>query len=719
MDVLSTIQDAQLYINWSKSEILIKEITYLGHLITPDGIKPLNEKVKSIQKWDVPEHIYQIRSFIGAVSYYRRFIHNFAHWAKPLTDLTKDDDSRPKVQAKMVTMAKWGRTTSTRALRPGEWTDECQKSFDHLRTSLISEPVLKLPNQDLAYEMFTDASKVAVGAVLMQRYGEELHPVAYYSQKLTSTEINYPVHELELLAIFKSLKHRRHYLINQECLIYTDHKPLTFLLTQETLSPRQQRWITFLSDFKVDIIAIPGAKNVVADALSRYPYHHIKALTESAETIKAQLPKVRNDQASLNMSWVYAMSGFDEVSSYVPYQLGQDPARMTEYYNMQDGDFSKLVDVRDSLIKAYPLDPFASSIIANSKLQGYVPYRYLYEDEMIFYLDSNHHKLLYVPECAQAPPKYQVTEFPVAGDEQRVSVTLREELIREAHELSGHLGYIKTYFSLRKFYYWPRMHKHCNDFVRSCPLCQANKTSTMPKLGHSKSTEIPDGRWETVSMDWITGLPETASGFDSILVIIDFVSKRAHFIPTHDNSTSADTANIFFNEIFRHHGLPLKIISDRDRRFTSGFWKTLTRILGTHLAMSTPYHPQTDGATEALNKTLAAMLRSYTGNNYYDWDKYLIAAEFAYNNSVHSTTAHTPFELDTGRNPIDALSKSYLESIKRNVESASFKFDAQATDLFKLWQDKMSTAKANLEDSQHYMRERYDKDHVQGSFSTG
>ena len=282
MAVLSTMQEAQFYVNWAKSEILTKEITYLGHLITPDGVKPLKEKVKAIEEWEVPENIYQVRSFLGAVGYYRKFIHNFSKWAKPLSNLTKDDNSRTSVQTKNITMTKWGRTVKTKALKSGEWTDECNVAFNHLKQALISAPVLKLPNPELGYEMFTDASKQAVGAVLMQRYDGKLHPVAYYSQKLTSTEVNYPVHEFELLAIFKALKHWRHYLINNETLIYTDHKPLTHLMTQETLSPRQQRWITYLADYKVDILAVEGTKNVVADALSRYPYSHSKALTESA-----------------------------------------------------------------------------------------------------------------------------------------------------------------------------------------------------------------------------------------------------------------------------------------------------------------------------------------------------------------------------------------------------------------------------------------------------
>lgn len=702
-NVLQAIQEAKLRVNWAKSEFLLKEIKYLGHSISADGIAPLREKVKTVEDWPVPDNIYQIRSFLGAVGYYRKFIHNFSKWAQPLSDLTRDDPTRESINDKMVTMTKWGRNVRTKKLKPGEWTDECQRSFEHLKSALVSAPVLKIFDPDRSCEVMTDASSAAVGAVLMQRDDEDkLHPIAYFSQKLSSTEVNYPVHELELLAIFKALKHWRHYLINNETLVYTDHKPLKHLMDQSSLSLRQQRWITFLSDFKVEIIAVEGTKNIVADCLSRYAYAS-EALTEASVVIKGHLPAVMTEQnrdEHSRMSWVYSIMGFDQITCYAPYEEPCD-AFWKPYARSSVGDEEPSlqdnpVHIKESLLEAYKSDTFCQRILSGVFEQ--MPHRYGERDGLVYYIDDDKREVLYIPPNAQASPRYQVTEHPVEGDEVRISVTLREELIREVHEGSGHGGVAKVYNSLRRYCYWPRMHKNVHNFIRGCHKCQSNKSPNRTVSSKLKGLQLPNRRWETVSMDWITRLPKTKSGFDSILVVVDYLSKRAHFIPTKDSSTSNDTARLFYDHVFRHHGMPSRIISDRDHRLTSGFWKTLTRLVGTHLAMSTPYHPQTDGATEVLNKTVAAMLRIFTENAYYDWDEYLTAAEFAYNNSLHRSTGYTPFELDTGQDPLDPISKSFSDLLRPD-ELKYPEFDKEAEALLSDWRDKIVFAKANLEDA--------------------
>ena len=367
-----------------------------------------------------------------------------------------------------------------------------------------------------------------------------------------------------------------------------------------------------------------------------------------------------------------------------------------------------------SLKQAYVNDDLAKKVL--SGVFKDTPYRYSAVDGLVYYRDSDDRQLLYVPACAQTVPKYQVSEHPVEGDDVRISVTLREELIGEAHEVAGHAGISKVFASLRRYYYWPRLFKHVTSFVRGCTSCQANKYANRTVPGKLKSLQLPHRRWETVSMDWVTGLPQTKSGFDSILVVIDYFSKRAHFIPTTDNSTSADTSNLFYHNIFRHHGLPSRIISDRDRRLTSNFWKTLTKLVGTNLAMSTPYHSQTDGATEILNKTLAAMLRMYTEHSYHDWDDYLTAAEFAYNNSLHRTTGFTPFELDTGQDPLDPISKSFADAVLPDAfrTDTEVNYSAEAESLLMEWRDKLTLAKSNLEDAQNY-EATHSKSSAQGS----
>jgi hypothetical protein len=161
----------------------------------------------------------------------------------------------------------------------------------------------------------------------------------------------------------------------------------------------------------------------------------------------------------------------------------------------------------------------------------------------------------------------------------------------------------------------------------------------------------PGKRWEEVTMDFIVQLPLTRQGHDAIVVFVDRLSKRAHCQPMHTSATAPEVAKIFFTTIFRNHGLPKVIVSDRDPKFTSKFWQSVFKHLGTKTAMSTAFHPQTDGQTERMNRTLEEMLRIYTSYKQDNWDEYLPAAEFAYNNSKQASTGYTPFELDHGQHP--------------------------------------------------------------------
>ena len=157
-------------------------------------------------------------------------------------------------------------------------------------------------------------------------------------------------------------------------------------------------------------------------------------------------------------------------------------------------------------------------------------------------------------------------------------------------------------------------------------------------------------------MDFVVQLPVTRKGFDAIVVFVDRLTKRSIFCPTNTTITAPEVAKIFFKHVFCHHGLPKVIVSDRDAKFTSHFWRTLFKQLGTKLSMSTAFHPQTDGQTERMNRTMEEMLRAYVSYNQDNWDEYLPAVEFAYNNSKQLSTGHTPFELDCDQHPLTSAS---------------------------------------------------------------
>ena len=210
----------------------------------------------------------------------------------------------------------------------------------------------------------------------------------------------------------------------------------------------------------------------------------------------------------------------------------------------------------------------------------------------------------------------------------------------------------KTGQQISRHYWWPRWGKDVRDYCQQCPECQANKPRTIRLNPPPDKIPFPPYPWYTISMDFITSLPMTRRRKDAIMVVVDYYTKMGHFIPTTTTATASQTARLFFDRICCLHGLPLKIISDRDSKFASDFWQTLMDCWGTEAAMSTAFHPQTDGQTERLNRTLEQMLRIYISPDMHDWDEWLMPCEFAYNNAIHKATGYSPFQLAYGRHPV-------------------------------------------------------------------
>ncbi|CAI7737760.1 unnamed protein product [Closterium sp. NIES-53] len=228
---------------------------------------------------------------------------------------------------------------------------------------------------------------------------------------------------------------------------------------------------------------------------------------------------------------------------------------------------------------------------------------------------------------------------------------LRQLLLEEYHDVlyAGHFGSNKTLAGIAKHYYWPHMADDVQKFVTSCDTCQRMKSSKQKKAGLLQPLPVPEQTWQVVSLDFITGSPPTKAGYDAILVVIDKFSKKGHFIPTHTTARTEETAQLFFRYVISQHGIPTTLISDRDPKFTSNFWKELMSLMGTKLTMSSAYHPQTDGQTERLNQIVEQLLRAACKDDISKWDAHLPVLEFAYNNA---TTRQTPFFLCYGRNPL-------------------------------------------------------------------
>ncbi|KAL2231083.1 UNVERIFIED_CONTAM: Transposon Ty3-I Gag-Pol polyprotein [Sesamum indicum] len=195
------------------------------------------------------------------------------------------------------------------------------------------------------------------------------------------------------------------------------------------------------------------------------------------------------------------------------------------------------------------------------------------------------------------------------------------------------------------------MRRDVEKFVGKCIVCHKAKSKLNPH-GLYMPLPIPGVPWEDISMDFVLGLPRSKRGRDSIFVVVDRFSKMAHFIACHKVDDASNIANLFFQEIVRLHGMPRTIVSDRDAKFLSYFWKTLWGKLGTKLLFSTACHPQTDGQIEVVNRTLSTLLRTIVKKNLRSWEECLPHVEFAYNRAIHSTTKFSPFQIVYGFNPL-------------------------------------------------------------------
>jgi hypothetical protein len=188
---------------------------------------------------------------------------------------------------------------------------------------------------------------------------------------------------------------------------------------------------------------------------------------------------------------------------------------------------------------------------------------------------------------------------------------------------TGHPGYQKMITTTRKQFYWPRLKMDIDDYLAKCIECQQLKAEHRHPVRFLQPLPIPKWKWETISMDFITGLPKSAKQNDVIMVVVDKLSKSAHFVPIKSTCKAIYTVNIFMKEIFRLHGMPRDIISDRDTKFTSSFWKSLMVGFETKLLFSTAYHPQTDQQTQRVNQILEDMLKMHVMHHPKKWEDYL------------------------------------------------------------------------------------------------
>ena len=595
--ILKRLQESGLYAKLSKCEFEVQKTTFLGHVISNQGISMDPDKVKSILEWPIPTTVKEVQSFIGLCNYYRRFIPNFAKIAKPLHNLTRKDIKY-------------------------EWTEECSVAFETLKKLFTIEPILAHADPELPFIVETDASNFAIGAVLSQRNKDtnELHPICYYSRGLSKSERNYPIYDKELLAVKCALQEWRHYLegSKHQFTIFTDHKNRTFPRKPELLSQRQIRWNLFLSRFDYKLQYRPGKEGGKPDAFSRRPDYEDKEIEDEEDSTPC-----------------FAIMDLDN-NSYpsIQGQLKEELIKNTK----EDKFIQELISVKKGVSTT------------NNKYKSKMKDFELEEDGLLLYKG-----LIFVPN------------------------KMKDIIIGIHHDnpVQGHFGILKTKEVISRNFVWFRMTDDIVKYIASCKICCQAKDDRHKPYGLLQPLPTPKRPWSYVSMDFITDLPKSRDK-SVIMVIVDRLTKMAHFIPFRNLPTAVIAADVFFREIFRLHGLPDDIVSDRGSQFTSEFWTRLCSLLDIRQNLSTAHHPQTDGQTERVNGILEQFLRCYINKRKNNWMDILPYAEFAYNNTLQQSTNQTPFFSNYGFNPkfnpvIPADSRrtstiDHVEQIRKNMQ---------------------------------------------------
>ena len=631
--VLDLLRKHKLYAKLSKCDFNQAELRFLGHIVGAPGVRVDPGKTALLDNWPVPKDVNDLRSFLGMANYFRRFVKDYAKMSVPLVSL-------------LSTKRVW------------KWDAGCQEAFERIRHDLTHSPVLALPDFDKPFVVECDASDFAVGAVLFQ----EGKPVAYEGKKLSGAERNYPTHDRELLAVIHALRQWRCYLEGLRFTVVTDHNPLTWLQTQRTLSRRQARWSEYLQQFDFAWKYQPGKANTAADGASRCPglmsivevRHSLCAVSQKymavltrrqAKTHRLLVPAAglpvqadqnagqRDAQGAVQRPRTLLEAAAERQRSLDATAAAGQPRTVARKRTPDDspgrapaavgpGD-PELTPFETEVSAGYAVDPWFT-VAANTAQLTHARGLWWRNDALV------------VPDVG----------------------TLRQQVLYECHDAvySGHWGITKTLEAIERAFWWPRLRQSVERYVGLCSTCQRDKASNQKPGGLLQPLPIPGRRWEEVSMDFITQLPKTRHGHTAIVVFVDRLSKMAHFVPTTTTVGAQQCAELFAQHVWRLHGIPKAVVSDRDSRFTSHFWSALCELLDIQQNISTAFHPQTDGQTERVNRVLEDYLRHYVSPKQDDWDQHLWAAEFAYNNAWHESVRNTPFVLNYGEHPLTPAS---------------------------------------------------------------
>ena len=660
--VLHTLKEHSVCIKWQKCHFFNVKLHFLGHIVSRNGIAPDPDKITALKDWPTPTNVAESRGFVGLANYYGRHTPMLADIIAPLTSLKDDIPFND------------------------QWDAACDDAFQKAKETLISAEVLALPDPTLPYIVRTDASLFAVGGSLHQIQNGVERVIAYESKKLSQRARDWPTHDRELFAYFHCFSKWRHYLHGAEVTAQGDHRPLLHIKTQKSISGKQARWLQFLEIFDIKLEYTPGKDLVGPDKLSRRP--DLSTIAGIEALLLAQSLAVPPAQPH----------------SAPPLDTEElNATESAERYNNTEllGDLSVSSALLQLLQEATKLDA-TYKLVRDRQLVPEKLEQYEIINGILYYKGNARNRAsarIFVPE----------------------DIVLRYKIIYEFHDtpIQGHFGRLKTTERVSRYFYWPDLEATVDKYVKSCDKCQRFKTRTHKTPSSTASYPIPDYPWQYMTMDEKSGLPTSTRGNNAVWVFVDKLTKRAHFAPVRHKLSSEQIARLFMDVVFKHHGIPEVIISDRDSIFTASFWDSIWKLTGTNLNMSTSNNPQTDGLSERTIRTLVELVANYAEAHPSDWDEHLPALEFAYNDSAHAVTGFSPFELDMGRSPstpIKLLARGLLAH--RQHYTMDSKGLSPQEFLDRLSKD-LAETKRKLQESQIKQKKRMEKGTVPVEYEPG
>jgi hypothetical protein len=710
--LLQQLTKHNLTVKLSKCKFAQREVKFLGHIISHKHIKMNPESVSKILEWERPKSgvngVKAIRGFLGMAGWYRKFIKNFSHIAKPLYELTKKG-------------VKW------------EWTNACEQAFITLRDAITKYPILMAPDPNKDYILETDASDEALSATILQ-YDDnnELHPIAYASKTLNDAQRNYTVTDREALAIVWGLEHFNTFCEGHKYTAVTDHAALRYLYTAKNKTPRLHRLLLRLQPYDVKLHYRPGEQNHAADLLSRsssymelkgdsIKLHGISTRSRSRNVAPHQKWEVqriidrrpipgRADEYEYRVRWkgyderhntwepLANLDTAEELVAAFERSLQEKQQQQQQQHEKESVEKNNVEDTISQTLNEHPSDSSIICDVCNEKCNN-MSDLYVHQfrehrvniptpeydieeiDRQLLYSLQRHEPQFRVifdsnlgeKELSHMTPKevkmmssfefvlddddiLYCIELPGVRTKSRVRTQLRmclpkqmrKQIMKEIHEgiFSAHPGVIHMYDKMREYVWWPGMLNDVIQYVKACDVCQRSKSRKQHVL--PRSVSIPLGPWTHIAVDWIGPLPITERGNQYILVVKCKYIKYVEAFSAAD-LTAKTTAQLIIDGIVCRYGLPLCISSDRGSSFVSQLAASIYKQLGIKQSKTTAYHPQSNGDAEISNKQIKITLKMWADERQSDWDLLLPYAIFSYNTSYHSLLQETPFYLQFGR----------------------------------------------------------------------